>query len=73
MNILQKTLAGVSAAMLVASPVMAQAQVDRTAAPAQEGENVFGGNLILSLTLIAAVIAGVIVIASNDDDQPASP
>lgn len=71
MKILKNTLAGVSAALLAASPVMAQAQADRTAAPAEQGEELFGGNLLLSLLAIAAVVAGIIIIA--DDDEPVSP
>ena len=71
MTIIKNTLAGVSAAMLVASPVMAQVQADRTAAPA-DGEQLFGGNLLLSLLAVAAVVAGIVVIA-DDDDEPVSP
>ena len=70
MTILRNTLTGIAAAMLVASPAMAQAQTDRIVAPAEDGEQVFGGNILISLIAIAAVVAGIIVIA---DDEPASP
>ena len=72
MKILKNTLAGVSAAILIASPVMAQAQTDRTAAPAEDGEQLFGGSILLSLLAVAAVVAGIVVIA-DDDDEPVSP
>lgn len=72
MNIKKTFIAGASAAMLLTSPAVAQAQADRAAVPAEEGEQLFGGNLLLSLLVIAGVITAIILIA-DDDDVPVSP
>ena len=70
MTILKNTFAGAAAAMLIASPVMAQA--DRTAAPTQEGEQAFGGGPLLGLAVFAAIVTAIVVVSDNDD-EPVSP
>ncbi len=72
MNIKTTLTAAATASMLIASPVLAQAQADRATAPADESEQVFGGNFLLSALIIGAVIAGIILLA-DDDDVPVSP
>ena len=65
--------AAVAALTLTTSPVLAQATVDRTAAPV-EGESEMGGSS--SLLLILAVVlfgAGIYFLVDNDDDEPNSP
>lgn len=70
---IKKTLtAAATASMLVASPVLAQAQADRATAPADESEQVFGGNILLTALIIGGVIVGIILLA-DDDDVPVSP
>ncbi len=73
MNIKKTLLAGASASMLIASPVAAQIQADRASAPAGESEQIFGGNLLVSLLVIAGIVAAIILIADEDDDVPVSP
>lgn len=71
-----KTAALSAAAIsLVAAPVVAQASLDRSIAPA-EGESLEGQTgIIIAVLAAAAVIAGIILIADDDDDQdePVSP
>jgi len=65
--------AAVAALTLTTSPVLAQATVDRAAAPV-EGESEMGGSS--SLLLILAIVlfgAGIYFLIDNDDDEPNSP
>jgi hypothetical protein len=74
MTATKKIIMGLAASALVATPVMAQAE--RATAPAAETEEAFGGFEGLSflpLIGIVATIAGIIVLASEDDDVPVSP
>lgn len=72
MDIKKTLIAGATASMLVASPVLAQAQADRATAPADESEQIFGGNIFLTAAIVAGVIVGIILLA-DDDDLPVSP
>ena len=65
--------AAVAALTLTTSPVLAQATVDRSAAPI-EGESELRGSS--SLLLILAIVlfgAGIYFLVDNDDDEPNSP
>lgn len=60
-----------AATAMVAAPVVANAAVaSRTAAPV-EGEQQLGGSILIAVLAVAAVVAGIIIIA--DEDEPASP
>ena len=62
-----------AAASLAAAPVVAEASLDRSIAPA-EGENLEGTTGIIVIVLgVAAVIAAIILIADDDDDDAVSP
>ncbi len=65
---------GMAALSLVAGPVVAQASLDRSSAPA-EGESLEGENgILIAILAAAAIIAGIIIIADDDDDdEPTSP
>ena len=69
MNITKSIVAGVSASMLTASPIVAQ--VDRVATPTEESEEMFGGSFLVTALIVAAIVVGVVVFA--DDDEPVSP
>jgi len=76
-------LAGMAAAVsLAATPVVAQAAqnapvksaVERVSAKQANGEKLEGENgILIALLAMAAVIAGVIIIADEDASFPASP
>lgn len=73
MNIKKMLTAGAAASMLVASPVIAQAQADRASAPVDGFEQLEGENgILIALLAAAAVIAGIIIIADGDN-EPTSP
>ena len=60
-----------AAAAMVAAPVAANTAVSRSAAPVEGEQELSGGtNVIIALLAIAAVVAGIILIA---DDEPTSP
>ncbi|MBV7259274.1 hypothetical protein [Erythrobacter crassostreae] len=64
-----------AAVSLAASPAIAEAAFDRASAPV-EGESELSGEngILIALLAAAAVIAGIIVIASDDgEDLPTSP
>ncbi len=65
---------GAAALSLIAGPVVAQASLDRSSAPAQ-GESLEGENgILIAILAAAAIIAGIIIIADDDDDdEPTSP
>ncbi len=66
-----RTLAAATAAVsLAATPAIAEAAFDRSAAPV-EGESEIGGGssgIIIALLAAAAVIGGIIIAADGDDD-----
>jgi hypothetical protein len=63
--------AAAAAVTLLAAPVAAQAAPQRAAAPAEQG-NEMRSSWILGIFAIAAIIAGVLLATSNDND-PVSP
>ena len=65
----------IGAMALVATPLVAQANapVIRDAASVQDAEDIAGGSgLIIGLLALAAVVGGIIL-AVEDDNEPASP
>lgn len=69
-----RTLAAAAAVLsLATAPAIAEISLDRTPAPV-EGESEVGGGsgLLIAILAGAAVIAGI-VIAADDDDAPVSP
>lgn len=65
--------AAVAALTLTTTPVLAQADASRTAAPADDAESAFGSSSVLLILAIAAFGAGIFVLADNNDDVPVSP
>ncbi len=68
-------LAATAAISLAASPALAQssANVDRISAPvAQDESELQGSGILIAILAAAAVIAGIIIIADNGDDEPIS-
>ena len=65
--------AAATALALVAVPTMAQAETPRQAAPV-EGENdmIGGAGLIIGILAIAAIVGGIIISTSDDDEDPVS-
>lgn len=70
MKLRNLALAG-AAVSLAAAPVVAEASLDRSTAPA-EGEDLEGTTGIIAIVLgVAAIIAAVIIISDDDDDDDA--
>lgn len=74
---LRKTLAAVSAAVLLSAPVAAQS-IERSAAPVSNGERIGENGLTLpgALAIFAVWAVGVFVIVEGGDDDvelPVSP
>lgn len=67
-----RNIAAVAAALtLVASPAVAQAE--RVSAPvSDESEMGRGSGLILAILAVAAVIAGIIILVDNNEDDSIS-
>ncbi|MEM9501315.1 MAG: hypothetical protein AAF941_05660 [Pseudomonadota bacterium] len=62
-----------AAVSLAASPAIAQAAFERSAAPV-EGESLEGSSgIIIAVLAAAAIIAGIIIAADGDDDDAVSP
>lgn len=59
-----------AAATMVAAPIVANAAPAVRAAAPVDGEQELGGNILIAILAVAAVIAGIIIIA---DDKPSSP
>ncbi len=59
---------------LIATPVVAQATTaDRASAPVGATSELEGGSgIILAILAAAAIIAGIIIAADNEDDVPTS-
>ena len=73
---LKQALAGMIAASLVATPVVAQAAVAsaaRTASPVGDAENIQGGWLVPALAIIAILLGILAITSGGDDDLPTSP
>lgn len=65
---IRNVAAAAAALSLVASPALAQTNVDRVAAPV-EGESEMGGSsIILAILAAAAVVAGIIIAVDDDED-----
>jgi hypothetical protein len=64
-----------AAAALAASPVLAQASLDRATAPVEgeEGGGTSGFGIIAGILAAAAIIAGIIIAADGGDDEGVSP
>lgn len=68
-----RTMAAAAAALsLAAAPAVAEVSFDRASAPV-EGESELGGGAILGALAIAAIIAGIVIAASDEDTDPVSP
>jgi hypothetical protein len=67
---IRKVLALCVSASVAAAPFGAIA-ADRVSAPVNEAEELRGSPMIM--VLVAAIVAGLIVILMNGDDQPTSP
>ena len=64
-----RTMAAAAAALsLAAAPAVAEVSFDRAAAPV-DGESELAGGAILGALAIAALIAGVVVAASDEDND----
>ncbi|RJX71211.1 hypothetical protein D6858_00815 [Tsuneonella suprasediminis] len=58
---------------LVATPIAAQAaQIERTSEPVEKSNSLFKDRSLLLIIATIAIVAGAIVLATNDD-EPASP
>lgn len=69
---LRNAAAAAAALTLVASPVVAQ--TERATAPvSDESEMGRGSSMILAILAIAAVIAGIIILVDDSDDEAVSP
>ncbi|MCP9222498.1 hypothetical protein MKP08_07035 [Erythrobacter sp. LQ02-29] len=65
--------AAATALALVSVPTMAQAEVSRDAAPVEGESNLAGGSgVIIGILAVAAIIAGIVVAADSDDEEPIS-
>jgi len=67
---IREVLALCVSASLIAAPFGASA-ADRVSAPVNEAEELRGSPIIM--VLVAAIVAGLIVVLMNGDDQPTSP
>jgi len=73
---LKQALTGSIAALLVATPVVAQAaavSAARTAAPVEEAENIQGGWFLPALAIIAVLLGIWVIVDDGGDDLPTSP
>jgi len=62
-----------AALSLAASPAIAEAAFERSNAPVEGESELAGSGILIAVLGAAAVIGGIILIADNDDDEPASP
>lgn len=69
----RKLLLAAGSLALVATPVVAQAaQVERGSEPVEKSNGLFKDRSLLLIIATIAIVAGAIVLATNDD-EPASP
>jgi hypothetical protein len=84
MGVGKVALKAIVAASLVSGPTVAQAATAQSGAGAlsisqartgaeMTSDNELGGGFIIPLLALAAIIAGILVVIDNDDDQPESP
>ena len=70
---LRKLFVSVAALSLVATPVIAQtAKAPEPATEKAEGSELFGGSMIVTFGLLAA-LAAIIYLVTSGEDEPASP
>ena len=71
---LSKYLMAAAAATMAAAPaVAAPASTPARVESRVDGEQLKGSSVIVALLALAAIIAGIILIARNNDSSPASP
>lgn len=70
---LTKALVGAAIAPMIVAPAFAAPTVIRASATAHESDELGRGAGLLALLAVAAIVAGLILLASNDDGRPASP
>ncbi|QSB45614.1 hypothetical protein IDJ81_05770 [Tsuneonella flava] len=69
----RKVVLAAGSLVLVATPVVAQAaQIERASKPAEKSNSLFKDRSLLLVIATIAIVAGAIVLATNDD-EPASP
>jgi hypothetical protein len=74
------TMGAVIALSMTSAPVLAQSAAPLSVAGSQaragaalEDENQLGGGFIIPLLALAAIIAGILVVIDNNDEEPTSP
>lgn len=68
-----RTLAAAAAAITIAAtPAIAEASMDRAAAPLSGESKLGGSGTILALLAAAAIIAGIVILADGGSDDPVS-
>lgn len=77
---LSKYLMAAAAAVMVATPAIAQTANPvaatgsiRASADVSDSEELKGGSVIVALLAAAAIIGGILLLASNNSDTPTSP
>lgn len=77
---LSKYLMAAAAASLVVTPAIAQTASPvavsdsiRTSANVGDSEDIRGSSVIVALLALAAIVASILLLASNEDDTPTSP
>lgn len=71
---LSKYVMAAAAATMAATPaIAAPASAPVRASSQADGEQLRGSSVIVALLALAAIIAGIILIARNNKGQPASP
>ncbi|MDG5747281.1 hypothetical protein P8Q88_03730 [Qipengyuania sp. XHP0207] len=73
--LLKNVLMSAAAASLAVAPaaVSAAPAVDRISQPSAETSELGGPGLIIAIIAGVAIIAGIIIAADDDDDEPLSP
>lgn len=64
--------AAVAALTLTTSPVLAEAGVDRTAAPVEDASQMGGSSSLLLVVALVLFGAGIFFLVDNEDDDPTS-
>lgn len=77
MRIGKISLAAVAVVTMAGAPVLAQVaantSVSRTSVESADEDNIAGSGVIIGILAAAAVIGGIIIASSNDEDAPTSP